>query len=935
MFPSHDTQARVAHATLPSDHDARARQALVQADTLLGQQRCRAAAALAARALRAPVASRDVQARLRLVRAEAACRGGRWLHGRAELRRVALQDVEGPTRARWHELQARVAWHEQRLDAAEAALRAARDSFGAHANAAAEVRLALLAAGLEQEVGQLGAAGQHLGLALAAAERAGRRDLAALVHHERALLLSGLGAWSQARASALASARCFHELGDPREHTQAGLALARVELAAGQVGAARAALERARGWLLELGGELLAQGEVALALSDLALGEGQAREARQQALRALGDFALARRRAGQARARVRLAHALLALGKPEEALRETRRALRESAHGAHAAHALAELTLGRVLLRLDRRAARAAFERSEAGARERQALVHLARLGQVLAGAPGRAGRAEAEAGLEALRRWGDERLLALSLADLSELTSGCPSRPGLGLVRRGVQAQAVDLHVLAEVSLALGSAGQDWSARVAAALRALRGLFTWKRARWLSDGVALDLGDGSRAPRACSGLEAQAGRAQTAALGVEARPAPDAPPQACWVQGDLVVAVPVAGTLAWLWIERPGATVAETGVAAASITSHDLPRWLALLTHVARLLAAHLPVSPPHDPNCAPTDEPEAPTFPGIVGRCAAMRRLYTEMLRVAAADVAVFVLGETGTGKERVARALHERSRRRGRPFVAVNVASLSDELFEAELFGHARGAFTGAVQAREGLLMQAQGGTLFLDEVADLSRRAQVKLLRFLQEGEYRRVGENELRRADVRIVSAAHRDLEACVAAGTFREDLLYRLNTIVLRLPPLRERGDDVLLLARHFARAAASRAGRPEPKWSATLGPALQRQTWPGNVRQLENEMARLLALAGEGPLRAEDLSPALRDVSTPGPGSGTPAAPARGSAPPSWRQALIEFERRFLIGALAYHAGNRSQTADALGLTRQGLSAKLQRLGL
>jgi DNA-binding NtrC family response regulator/tetratricopeptide (TPR) repeat protein len=921
---------------LAPDHDARARQVLVQADAWLGQQRCRAAANLATRALRDLAPASDLRARLRLLRAEAVGRGGRWAQARAELMRVQPDCTEPLTRARCHELHARALWHDHSLAAAGAALRAAWDSAGSASNPAARVRLALLEAGLEQQAGSLESASRHLASALDVAQHAERADLVALVQHERALLACGQGDWNEAQRAAQQAAECFRGLGDPREHTQAGLGLARVALAAGRAPVAHAALQRARAWLLDLGGDVVAQAEVALALSDLALVEGRIDQARQQALRALGDFALARWRVGQGRARVRLAHALVALGKPEEALRETRRALRETASGAAAAHALAEFTLGRVLLRLDRRAARQAFERSEAGARERQALVHLARLGRVLACSQGRAVQAEADASLEALRRWGDERLLALSLADLGELTGGGVASRTARATGRATQAQALDLHVLAEVSLALSQADGDWSRRVRAALRALRTAFTWKRALWLADGVALELGDGSVAPGACSLAAAQARRERLAALGFEAQAGCEGTPRAFWVRGDLVVAVPAHGTSCWLCIDGPGVAAGGAVEPSASDAVRMGPgRMLALVAHLARLLVTHLPASTVAGGLVADDDPPETPALPGFVGRCGPMRELYAELLRVAASDVAVFVLGETGTGKERVARALHERSRRRQRPFVAVNVASLSDELFEAELFGHARGAFTGAVQAREGLLMQAQGGTLFLDEVADLSRRAQVKLLRLLQEREYRRVGENELRRADVRIISAAHRDLEACVAAGSFREDLLYRLNTIVLRLPALRERGDDVLLLARHFARAAASGAGRPEPQWAPELGAALQAQGWPGNVRQLENEMARLVALAGDGPLRVEDLSPPLRPPAGWAPttldhGTRNPA-----TAPAPWHQAKLEFERRFLAGALAYHAGNRSQTADALGLTRQALTSKLQRLGL
>ena len=310
----------------------------------------------------------------------------------------------------------------------------------------------------------------------------------------------------------------------------------------------------------------------------------------------------------------------------------------------------------------------------------------------------------------------------------------------------------------------------------------------------------------------------------------------------------------------------------------------------------------------------------PENALFPELVGHGPAMRALFAEMARLTDSDVAVHIFGETGTGKERVAVAIHRRSRRGGGPFVAVNASSLSDELFETEMFGHVRGAFTGAVSAREGYAARAEGGTLFIDEVAELTPRGQAKLLRFVQEKEYRRLGETELRRANVRLLSAANVDLERRVAAGLFREDLLYRLRPIVLALPPLRERGDDVLLLARHFVRLAAQREGMAPPPLPAEVTRALAAYAWPGNIRELENEMSRLVVLAGRGPILREHLSPRLAE----------PADP-----PSRLRQARERFEREFVVRALARNGGNRTRTARELGLTRQALVSKIRRLGL
>jgi DNA-binding NtrC family response regulator len=311
----------------------------------------------------------------------------------------------------------------------------------------------------------------------------------------------------------------------------------------------------------------------------------------------------------------------------------------------------------------------------------------------------------------------------------------------------------------------------------------------------------------------------------------------------------------------------------------------------------------------------------PENAAFPELVGRGPAMQALFAEMARVTDSEVSVHIYGETGTGKERVATAIHRRSRRGAGPFVAINASSLSDELFESELFGHVRGAFTGAVSAREGYVARAEGGTLLIDEVAELTPRGQAKLLRFVQEKEYRRVGETEIRRANVRVLSAANVDLERRVAAGLFREDLLYRLRPIILALPPLRERGGDVLLLARHFVRLAAQREGRPAPLLPPDVVKALVSYSWPGNIRELENEMSRLVILAGRAEVGREHLSPRVGE-SVVEPRSGL-------------RDARRRFEREFVARALSRNGGNRTRTAGELGVTRQALVAKIRRLGL
>jgi transcriptional regulator with GAF, ATPase, and Fis domain len=270
---------------------------------------------------------------------------------------------------------------------------------------------------------------------------------------------------------------------------------------------------------------------------------------------------------------------------------------------------------------------------------------------------------------------------------------------------------------------------------------------------------------------------------------------------------------------------------------------------------------------------------------------------------------------------GKELVARAIHCLSSRRERRFCDLNCAALPDELLESELFGHARGAFTGALTERAGLIEEADGGTLFLDEVADLSGRAQAKLLRVLQQQEVRRVGESFSRKVDVRIVSALNRDMRTEAAAGRFRQDLLYRLDVVRIRVPPLRERPEDIPALARHFWTIAAARVGTRASLTHSTVT-ALSRYSWPGNVRELQNVIAALaVAAPAHGQVRPSLLPQVISATSNAG---ATTLADAR-----------ARFERRFIEIALARAAGKRAQAARELGLSRQGLLKMMARLGL
>ena len=313
---------------------------------------------------------------------------------------------------------------------------------------------------------------------------------------------------------------------------------------------------------------------------------------------------------------------------------------------------------------------------------------------------------------------------------------------------------------------------------------------------------------------------------------------------------------------------------------------------------------------------------QPAAPDRGGtqLVGVSPAIEALRKAALRAAGAPFPVLVEGESGSGKELVARAIHHDSPRRARRFCALNCAALTDDLLEAELFGHVRGAFTGAISERVGLFEEADGGTLFLDEVADLSPRAQAKLLRVLQDGEVRRIGENFARHVDARVIAATNRRLDAEVASGTFRRDLFYRLNVVHIDVPPLRDRPEDVPVLAGHFWQRSIARIGGRATLSPATLA-ALARYDWPGNVRELQNVMA---ALAVSAPRRGS-VGPAC-----------LPAVVARAeTGRATLEEARRVFERRFVQAALARAGGHRGRAAAAMGISRQGLAKLIVRLGL
>lgn len=346
-----------------------------------------------------------------------------------------------------------------------------------------------------------------------------------------------------------------------------------------------------------------------------------------------------------------------------------------------------------------------------------------------------------------------------------------------------------------------------------------------------------------------------------------------------------------------------------------------------------------------PHDPTDTPDDArasmdgSPATVFRGMYGSTAVMADVFRMIARVGRTDVTVLVTGESGTGKELVARALHEESSRRNKPFVALNCSALPSELVESELFGHTRGAFTGAVKDRGGLFEAANGGTLFLDEIGDLGALAQAKVLRALENGEVMRVGGTRSTRVDVRVIAATNRPLDAMVLDGRFREDLLYRLKVISLALPPLRDRKPDITLLADHFLEVFADRHRLTPRQLTSAAREILLAYDWPGNVRELRNVIEGALVMCDGAEIDLCDLPAALTRGSN---GTAaplmTPALVEQTAALPfveARERALREFDRAFLGAALTRNGGNIARTARALGLHRQSLQKLLARRDL
>ena len=315
--------------------------------------------------------------------------------------------------------------------------------------------------------------------------------------------------------------------------------------------------------------------------------------------------------------------------------------------------------------------------------------------------------------------------------------------------------------------------------------------------------------------------------------------------------------------------------------------------------------------------------------SFENLIGSGPAMRQIFEMIQKVAETDLSVLVRGDSGTGKELVAQALHQRSSRKNRPFVAVNCAAISRELIESELFGHEKGAFTGADARRVGKFEAANDGTIFLDEIGDMAQETQAKVLRVLQERAFERVGGNAPIEVDVRVVAATHRDLETEVKEGRFREDLYYRLKVVEVTLPPLRDRTEDIPALVERFLSQVAERLGRDKKSIDPDALADLVRHPWRGNVRELRNTIERAAVLSSGETIGVDDLDPS----------GGDPGGDGGISLEMSFRDAkkqMVEgFERQYLIRALREHDGNVSRTAESIGMVRQSLQQKIRELDL
>jgi DNA-binding NtrC family response regulator len=867
--------------------------ALLECEALAGLGRDVEATAVATRALARPPAHCDHAGRLRLSRALALWHTGRVAAARGEARRALEQSEEPLTRARALETLALFAWKDQEISRASELAGQSLTLYEAGDAAAGAHRVLGLAAALAADAWRMPDAMALHDRRLRTAARVGRPHLLAEARVERASGLTVLGRWSEAAQEVEAASAASGLVPVTANLLRATLARVR-----GDLGLAQRALVAARDGLPP-GARLRLWADWHVLASDVVLAGGDASAAEREGVEAMRLFDLMADRGGRCRARIRRVHALIGLGRAAEAVTEARRAVAEAGPERPDLAAHAALALARAVWRTRPAEAERICLRVAQLSSRHEGFLAIARFGEALAGGAASGVIAERLAAVEA---WGDRRALSYCLAELRHAARETAAVVAEGSPTSSAVPPSVDpvARTLGEAVHVLAEQGA-WHERWPAAARALRAVLPWCRAVYVAEpGCELRCDDDT--PRAL----ARDDLARAVAAGIRE-----------------VGVVDLHETrdfrlhpLRALYGLR-GAVVAPAGEAAVYFDLREgLPsdRQAAIVAELGRLLARFGPEPPT---NAEPADA----AVTGMIGRSPVMSALFHALERAARFDLTVHVCGETGTGKERVALALHQRSPRATRPFVAVNASSLGDELFESEMFGHLRGSFTGAVSDRDGHVAAAEGGTLFLDEITDLSARAQAKLLRLLEQKEYRRVGESRMRQADVRFVTASNVPLDQRVAEGRFRADLMYRLSRMVLTVPPLRERGDDVVLLARHFLRRAAARAGVPAPVLGKDAERALLGYGWPGNVRELENEMGRLLVMGETGRIQRGQLAPALLEP------------PARGAA--SLRAAVLDFEREHITRALLLQGGNRARTACLLGLTRQALVAKIGRLGI
>ena len=869
--------------------------ALLECDALAALGRDAEATAVATRALARPPANRDHASRLRVARALALWHTGRVAAARGEARRALEQSEEPLTRARALEALALFAWRDQEIARAAELAGQSLALYEAGGSPAGAIRALGLQAALATDAWRMTDAMEAHDRRVRMAAALDRPHLLAEARVDRAIGLAVLGRWE-------AAARELESVGPATGLVPFTGCLLRATLARarGDLGVAQRALAAAHDALAPCARPRLVADWHVLA-ADVVLAGGDAAAAEREAVEAIRLADLVADRAGRCRGRIRRVHALLALDRRGEAVADARRAAADAGAERPDLRAHAGLALARALWRTRPAEAERICARVAELSGAHAGFLAVARFGEALSGGDGAEVIAERLAAVEA---WGDRRALSYCLAEMRY--AHCATAPVVaepsadaGLVLADADPVA---RTLVEAVHALAGEGA-WHDRWPEAAKALAPLLPWCRAVHVGDpGCELRREDDRLRALAVDDFARTLARRTRGVAVVDLLATADLrlhPVRALHGLGAAVLAPAGDATVYFDLREHEG---------------RPSDRQVALVAELGRLLERF-------GPEPASAGEPADVAVDGLVGASDAMKTLFHTLERAARFDVTVHVCGETGTGKERVAQALHGLSARAARPFVAVNVSSLGDDLFESEMFGHLRGSFTGAVSDREGHVAMAEGGTLFLDEIADLSPRAQAKLLRLLEQKEYRRVGESRMRQADVRFVTASNVPLAQRVGEGRFRADLMYRLNRMVLAVPPLRERGDDIVLLGRHVLRRAAARAGLPAPVLTAEALRALRGYAWPGNVRELENEMGRLLVMGGTGRIGRQQLAPVLLEL------------PARGAA--SLREAVLDFEREHIARALRLHGGNRARTACLLGLTRQALVAKIGRLGI